>query len=499
MCTITINGVIGIGADPTFIRVNGTVVDCAADVEGDRVIVSIACENSEAFATGAADVSGEAWVILLPVPADSDCGCGRPVFVTARCISDDSCAAPPFGVSELRCLECPNVSGVAPEPGEELVECNPDGSASVTLEALVDNVTAGHIRAFIECGTNPPGQLEAPNNFIELAPGGIGVVTATCNYDTPSTPTPFVRFTDLSGNDLGCPEIPIAFGEVDCPCPEVVGLTVTVEGCTASFEGTLSSDEGGCSFIWDFGDGSSDVQTDDPKTTHTYPCAGTYAAVVTARCGEGCSETTTAILTIEEDEGCPPCRGACCLPNGSCVELTEDECLERGGDYRGHGTECAEVECGDDGDGGNGREEPDDCWWCPWLCGALLVLGLAAVLAAVVLFVIAGCQNFMTPWVWGAAAVLAVLGLAALGAWALLCKKFVDCDTLCTIITTVKIVIVVQAAIVAVLSVLVWLGIISSWGCVIGIISGLAYLGLVLVILLQVNDATGCGCENSGA
>lgn len=41
----------------------------------------------------------------------------------------------------------------------------------------------------------------------------------------------------------------------------------------------------------------------------------------------------------------PPTQGACCLPDGSCTEGTEDECNTAGGTYQGDGTECASVIC----------------------------------------------------------------------------------------------------------------------------------------------------------
>ncbi|QOJ00203.1 MAG: multicopper oxidase domain-containing protein [Phycisphaeraceae bacterium] len=37
--------------------------------------------------------------------------------------------------------------------------------------------------------------------------------------------------------------------------------------------------------------------------------------------------------------------GACCLPNGSCVELTASRCVSAGGEYRGDGTMCDQVGC----------------------------------------------------------------------------------------------------------------------------------------------------------
>ena len=43
---------------------------------------------------------------------------------------------------------------------------------------------------------------------------------------------------------------------------------------------------------------------------------------------------------------CPDPTGACCLPDGDCIDgVTEDECGAMDGDYRGDGSECRTEEC----------------------------------------------------------------------------------------------------------------------------------------------------------
>jgi hypothetical protein len=39
------------------------------------------------------------------------------------------------------------------------------------------------------------------------------------------------------------------------------------------------------------------------------------------------------------------CYGACCLPDGTCIEAQETECAEPGGDFLGLGTHCSEATC----------------------------------------------------------------------------------------------------------------------------------------------------------
>ncbi|NOT32146.1 MAG: hypothetical protein HOP15_16990 [Planctomycetes bacterium] len=42
---------------------------------------------------------------------------------------------------------------------------------------------------------------------------------------------------------------------------------------------------------------------------------------------------------------CPPPTGACCLADGSCVEVSEDDCATQGGTYNGDLSLCADVTC----------------------------------------------------------------------------------------------------------------------------------------------------------
>ena len=51
------------------------------------------------------------------------------------------------------------------------------------------------------------------------------------------------------------------------------------------------------------------------------------------------------------------CPEACCLPDGTCADLTRAECLAQGGTPQGCGTKCADVECGADC--------PGSCGSCP--------------------------------------------------------------------------------------------------------------------------------------
>lgn len=58
-----------------------------------------------------------------------------------------------------------------------------------------------------------------------------------------------------------------------------------------------------------------------------------------------CPATFSGGGTVCDPSPCPEPRGACCLPNGSCVTETEGACLSAGGLYNGHGSLCSPNPC----------------------------------------------------------------------------------------------------------------------------------------------------------
>ena len=57
--------------------------------------------------------------------------------------------------------------------------------------------------------------------------------------------------------------------------------------------------------------------------------------------GVECGKEWEGTLTVDPPEACTP-YGACCLPDGTCVETTEDDCAAQDGGYQGNNTECKE-------------------------------------------------------------------------------------------------------------------------------------------------------------
>jgi len=79
----------------------------------------------------------------------------------------------------------------------------------------------------------------------------------------------------------------------------------------------------------------------------TPPCPEDFTVTVdfTDEIAE-CSEDNNTSPGSECCEGGPGDRvGACCLPDGSCVDASEPDCMAMGGDFQGPGTSCATTEC----------------------------------------------------------------------------------------------------------------------------------------------------------
>lgn len=58
-------------------------------------------------------------------------------------------------------------------------------------------------------------------------------------------------------------------------------------------------------------------------------------------CGLGVSGDFVIRAVVDCDE----VAGACCLPNGSCVQVGSSDCADFGGTFQGEGTTCAQVSC----------------------------------------------------------------------------------------------------------------------------------------------------------
>lgn len=86
------------------------------------------------------------------------------------------------------------------------------------------------------------------------------------------------------------------------PTARIKGNSLTIEGYSLSFDGSLSKDNFGIkSYTWDFGDGS----TGEGKTAeHTYSKAGTYTVMLTAADESGNTDTDELVVTVYDKSYC---------------------------------------------------------------------------------------------------------------------------------------------------------------------------------------------------
>ena len=317
-CTITIISVDGEGppgSPPIQITIKGTAEDCK------EVTVRLKCAGDPVTDTapvldedGNPADTGE-WVVQLKILENAQCRCGEPVLVEAFCTANPECEAKPFEDPQLSCPQCPLINVTEPELLPEVGGCNPDGTRTVTLKAVVTPAD-GSVVAQWDYGDGAlsvafpvTGPLSEPHDYLPPGP-----YTAKLLIIVPT----------------GCPAAEIPVGPLDecpkAPCPEVKDLTANVEGCagsgssaTVTFTGTLSPPTSGCEFKWDFGDGSPDETTSSPTATHPYTEPGIKAVAVVAKCGE-CYEITPVSVTIP----------ACC-PVVTGVSGTVEGCADGAG------------------------------------------------------------------------------------------------------------------------------------------------------------------------
>ena len=121
--------------------------------------------------------------------------------------------------------------------------------------------------------------------------------------------------------------------------------TVTVldlEEATASNDGPVCAGEAvqltagpdGLSYSWS---GPAGFESDLQNPVVVPAVAGAYCVTVTAT--NGCTATACTTVVVES------CPGACCFLDGSCLELTEEQCTTGGGTFQGQNVPCTDQLC----------------------------------------------------------------------------------------------------------------------------------------------------------
>lgn len=325
MCEIQITKVAGINPSLTSINVVGTVERCSSNIEGQRLIVKIACPPEIAAFGGdpgiligpfveATDIFfGDDGLWFATFENFSSCRCRGQISVIAQCASDEGCEAT-LTIDNLDCVECPDIrdnkgsDDVSPKP---IPRCNPDGTATVTLRKFVENNTQTPLLVQIFPG-HPDAALDPPNspNTASVFPGEIKEVTATYRYPTLSSPQPYLVIQDLQSNLLGCPAFPIDLDPLPSCCPEIEIESVRVEECLVIVRVVPTTIPEGCTYIWDWGDGSPQEFSSIGQRNHTYEkkeSAQSYTVTVRVSCGNGgCVTSAEEQVRLEacESEDC---------------------------------------------------------------------------------------------------------------------------------------------------------------------------------------------------
>lgn len=272
VCTVTIDSVGGIGPGPASISVLGTIADCEV-FEGGSVRVRLACgseDNVIGEQTVTPDAAG-AWHASFDNNPDGDCRCDGDVFVTATCVSDPTCST--SVAQPLVCIECPLIEPPDDDAGTPtiVVECNPDGTADVTITQKVTNVTSSIKNVQMQCG---PDGAHVSGGLSGVLPGQTILMSMTCRYPTPHAPLP-VRVTVFTGTPpfelLACPplEIPLpALQPCEAQCPQILNVAVDIRDCVVDPDDGIEKREVvftatvvpampmGVNYLWGFGDGT---------------------------------------------------------------------------------------------------------------------------------------------------------------------------------------------------------------------------------------------------
>jgi hypothetical protein len=308
-CSITIDGVFGLGAGPSIVRVVGSVVDCPPDVEGNNLVVGVSCASPDGpfnERSTQADASGN-WQVLISNGTQAGCRCDAPIFVRARCTSAPDCSVE-FRAERLLCVDCPEITF----PGDDVikpvfVECNPDGTASVTVNFFIKNTTSTFLYIILNPGI---GGTAVSGGAVGITPGGSFFATAVLQYPTPSSPQPFIEILDINLEPTGCAPIPIPVPPIEpceaANCPVITRIEVEFLDCELDpadgilkrrvrFTPSLAGPEP-VAHDWSFGDGKSDGGLGPPGIIeHLYDGPPTFPPELCVTGPEGCPRTCQSV------------------------------------------------------------------------------------------------------------------------------------------------------------------------------------------------------------
>jgi hypothetical protein len=517
MCKVTINQPIAsqvTGSIADKVAVSGTVLDCHpnpfdlnrppevwVDVTA-TVLVNGQPDPTQAVTVTAIlpIVSGgtlQNWgVELKGLPAVP---CGTRIRLRAACHTDSSCF---FEQDFTINCGCPSATlSVSVSPN-----CNADGTRTSTFSIGLTNLPTGSpIFGTLHLGSGIPGSGTIPVQYDPSAPGPewtsqAGGIAGQFSFDyqpgTYNNVSFEMTFPTACRNTVPLSSGPLNIGV--CPttnCPTALTIEVTNstnpnlplptgpnDPCLPAGDYIVNVTQPnpiGRTYTWsvDIQDGNGSQVDNGPNVNGLN--RSTYNRTILA-------DSTTLISVVVETPNCD-------TPVPGSVGLRA----------------CGNVPPGNVPPG-NVLPRPSRCsWWDPrcWgsLCGALIAAAMAVLIAAGILFIIAGC-TVLTPAVLAGpvgvalnalvtsglfiAAVIALgLGLALLTVWHLVCSRlpnFDFCATLNEVMSFIALIIFLQSALAIALFLL------GGLGCLIGLVFTWGSWGTVLAFLQLLRNAAGC-------
>ncbi|MCD6249459.1 MAG: hypothetical protein J7J98_03895 [candidate division Zixibacteria bacterium] len=254
--------------------------------------------------------------------------------------------------------------------------CWPEGMC--TVETEVDCVDPAGINGFYMGDASICAGDNNGNGVDDLCEGVANM--GACCYGDPAAPS-CINTTQTICEDASGQYAGTWYAGQDCAsfiCPITIGACCYDDGsCTSGLTQTACETSGG-----DYGgNGTNCAGTDvdqngvddfcDDIVTLGACCYGDPAAPICVNTtATVCGQTYNGTWYTGEDCAtfiCPivgPGLGACCLPDGSCVRLTQVDCEGQGGDYAGSGTHC--LGDGDANGIDDACEDREDRKWLQW-------------------------------------------------------------------------------------------------------------------------------------
>jgi hypothetical protein len=461
---VTITSVRGVGGSPpSHIRVTGTVSDC------EIIAVDSSCTQGGPVPVPISSGAQTTWQVDLP--NDLKCQCGDPITVTAYCQLGKPSSAT-VGPLALPCEQCPTITIDPPLVSMTCV----NGMRTVTFTYHVAQAAGQSAVLQWDFGDGTPTMA-----FVVTGPTPVGGAQTQHDYQAPTSGVSNFTATLSVVLPADCPASSVAVAIPACPvqCPTILDLTFSETPCDPQGNRQVTATavlQGGPAgqYWWQWNSGQSQQgvapnpavsppATFAGGTTHTAhltiitgscfmqfsksytvgPCPGTTTTTTT-------STTTTSTTTTSTTQ--PPTT-----PPGTTTTTTTTATTS------------------------STTSRPPTGGGC--LCTLLLVLAVALIGLAAIAFLSWACAGFISPATLAVATTAAVLGLALLVIWILLCRF---CAAIVFLRNTFM---ALSSAMLVLAAVLALLGLVT---CAVGALINAAFFAAVAAVIFAFGRAVRC-------